>query len=210
MAAINKIKERPNTGLTTRRELAIREQSPLHHKPLVIIKKPNAKRKKGDTKGDWQKMLRTWHHCGRSDHYVTLFWSSDLKRSNGSEGTNTHTGFLRSLFAAGDKRWSVVRARACSREVSRGRFFCYRYLSESSTSFARKLFPTVSFALWGKSQIWCEFDCRDSMQFCCRFCICSKLWLLNTAIETWNLIDSRCEIFFRSVCFSVYERCRKY
>jgi hypothetical protein len=142
-------------------------------------------------------MLRTWHHCGRSDHYVTLVWSSDLKRSNGSEGTNTHTGFLRSLFAAGDKRWSVVRARACSREVSRGRFFCYRYLSESSTSFARKLFPTVGFALRGKSQIWCEFDCRDSMQFCCRFCICRKLWLLNTAIETWNLIDSRCEIFFR-------------
>jgi hypothetical protein len=55
--AINKIKERPNTGLTTRRELAIREQSPLHHKPLVIIKKPNAKRKKGEKKSRLTKCL---------------------------------------------------------------------------------------------------------------------------------------------------------
>jgi hypothetical protein len=55
VAAINKIKERPNTGLTTRRELAIREQSPLHHKPLVIIQKPNAKRKKGEEKKETDK-----------------------------------------------------------------------------------------------------------------------------------------------------------
>jgi hypothetical protein len=61
----------------------------------------------------------------------------------------------------------------------------------------RNCFQLWAFALRGKSKICCEFDFRDAVQFCCRFCRCIKLWPLNTAIETCNLIDSRCEIFFR-------------
>lgn len=139
-------------------------------------------------------MLRTWHHCGRSDHYVTLVWSSDLKRSNGSEGTNTH----RLPAIAVCSRGQEVICRACTRrEVSRGRFFAIGIYRNRRLHSRRHCFQLWAFALRGKSKICCEFDSRDAAQFCCRFCRCIKLWPLNTAIETCNLIDSRCEIFFR-------------
>ncbi len=149
MAAINKIKERPQHWFDNSKR-GHKGAKPLHHKPLVIIKKPNAKRKKGEKKKETDKCLRTWHHCGRSDHYVTLVWSSDLKRSNGSEGTNTHR--LPAIDVCSTVQELICRA--CTRLFTRGlsrALLCYRYLSESSTSLAKKLFPTVSFALRGKS-----------------------------------------------------------
>jgi hypothetical protein len=105
---------------------------------------------KWEKKGDWQMLKNMTHHCGRSDHYVTLVWSSDLKRSNGSEGTNTQR--LPAIAVCG--RVQELICRACTRLFTRGlsrALLCYRYLSESSTSFAKKLFPTVSLALRGKS-----------------------------------------------------------
>ncbi len=135
----------------------------MHHKSLVIIKKPKAKRKKGGKKETDKCFEHDTTVAGATITY-RLFDRRIWNDPTAQKGP-THRGFLRSLFAAGYKRWSVVRARACSREVSCGRFFaigiyrsrrlhsrrnCFRLWAlrcEVSLKFDANLIPVMLYAI---------------------------------------------------------------
>jgi hypothetical protein len=93
---------------------------------------------------------------------------------------------------------SCVHARACSREVSRGRFFAIGIYRNRRLHSRRNCFQ-----LWAlRCQVSLKFDANLIPAMLCNFVAASAVAsVCDYSIrqsKTWNLIDFRCEIFFRA------------